>query len=104
MSRDLWHSRGNYRLDHHFKNRTPVVRQLFNRCLGRVESFGPPGHGIHFRLTTASDLDRDLKVLMREAYAENAPARNRNRRVHHARMHPPAAGVDAVRPRAMRPR
>jgi len=37
--------------------------------LHRVEDFGRVGYGIHFRLRTPADIDRDLVALMREAYA-----------------------------------
>lgn len=149
-SRNLWHSCGNYRLADHFKNRSLVVRQLFNqwralaracgpvtvyaqktrivfqarvrfagavvhndwldaalwlrrpvehRCLHRVESFGRLGYGIHFRLATSTDIDKDLELLMREAYTENAPARGRTRRVASKGSTRPPLPADAARPR-----
>jgi hypothetical protein len=80
-SRNLWHSCGNYRLAEHFKNRSPVVRQL-----------------------TSTDVDKDLELLMREAYTENAPARDRTQRVltSAGTRRPPRA--DALRPQVMRGR
>ena len=131
VTRNVWHSCSNYRLADHFKNRSPVARQLFHRwravaracgpvtvyaqktrvvfqarvrfagavvrndwldaalwlkrtvehrCLHRVESFGRLGYGIHFRLAKATDGDKDLELLMREAYAEHAPAGDTTRR------------------------
>jgi hypothetical protein len=154
-SRNLWHSCGNYRLADHFKNRSRMVRQLFNqwralaracgpvtvyaqktrivfqarvrfagavvhndwldatlwlkrrvahRCLSRVESFGPLGYGIHLRLTTLTDVDTDLELLMREAYTENASDRNRTPGVPNKRLQPTAAGPVAPRPRLNRSR
>jgi len=47
--------------------------------------------GIHFRLATSTDVDKDLELLMREAYTENAPARDRTQRVRNKRMHLTAA-------------
>ena len=41
----------------------------------RVESFGPLGYGIHFRLAKLTAVDKNLESLMREASTENAPAR-----------------------------
>lgn len=35
----------------------------------RTEDFGRLGYGIHFRLTKPSEIDRDLRALVREAYA-----------------------------------
>ena len=147
-SRNLWHSCGNYRLADHFKNRSLVVRQLFNkwralaracgpvtvyaqktrivfqarvrfagavvhndwldaalwlrrpvehRCLHRVESFGRLGYGIHFRLAKSTDVDKDLELLMREAYTENVTARDRTRRLAHRRVPPAATGASASR-------
>ena len=40
-SRNLWHSCGNYRLADHFRNRSPVVRQLFNRWRALARACGP---------------------------------------------------------------
>ncbi len=39
--RNLWHSCGNYRLADHFKTRSPVVRQLFNRWRAMARACGP---------------------------------------------------------------
>jgi hypothetical protein len=52
-----------------------LKRRVEHPCLHRIESFGPLGFGIHFRLTSATDIDRDLGVFMREAYAENTKVR-----------------------------
>jgi hypothetical protein len=65
-SRNLRHSCGNYRLADHFKNRSLSIGQ-------------------------STDVDKDLELLMREAYTENAPARDRTQRVPNKRMHPTAA-------------
>ena len=40
-SRNLWHSCGHYRLAEHFKNRSPVVRQLFDRWRAMARKCGP---------------------------------------------------------------
>ena len=34
-------------------------RRVEHRCLHRVESFGRLGYGIHFRLATSTDIDKD---------------------------------------------
>ena len=68
-----------------------LKRRVEHRCLHRVASFGRLGYGIHFRLAKLTDVDKDLELLMREAYSENAPARDRTQRVPQKRMHPTAA-------------
>lgn len=44
-------------------------RRVEHARVCRIESFGRLGYGIHFRLTRPSDIDRELAVLVREAYA-----------------------------------
>jgi predicted RNA-binding Zn-ribbon protein involved in translation (DUF1610 family) len=121
VTRNMWHSCRRYPLSYFFKNKDPVVRQLFDQYLALVSEFGPvimspvktgiafqvrvrfagatprkrwlscalwlkrrvdhplfyriesvtPRDHIHrFRLTCAADLrDKNLKALLREAYA-----------------------------------
>jgi uncharacterized protein DUF5655 len=40
-SRNLWHSCGNYRLADHFRNRSRLVRQLFNQWRALARACGP---------------------------------------------------------------
>lgn len=37
----MWHSCSRYPLSYHFKDKEPIVRDLFDRYLALVESFGP---------------------------------------------------------------
>jgi hypothetical protein len=88
------HSCGRYRLGDHFQGKPKellfqtrvrfagaVVRRshldaslwlkkrVDHRALSRIESFGRPGYGHHFRLRQPSDIDEPLGDLMREAYS-----------------------------------
>ena len=40
-TRSLWHSCGNFRLADHFKNRSPIVREVFNRWRDAARACGP---------------------------------------------------------------
>ena len=44
-------------------------RRVAHARVFRIEDFGRLGYGIHFRLTSPGDIDRDLVALVREAYA-----------------------------------
>jgi hypothetical protein len=37
----MWHSCSRYELDHHFKGKSPFVRELFDRYLAMVKKCGP---------------------------------------------------------------
>jgi hypothetical protein len=41
VTRNLWHSCGNYTLEHHFAGKPPFVRELFDRLVAVVRQFGP---------------------------------------------------------------
>jgi hypothetical protein len=41
VTRNLWHSCSNYTLDHHFADKGPGIRALFNEFVAFVEPFGP---------------------------------------------------------------
>jgi hypothetical protein len=41
VTRNLWHSCGRYPLDDHFEGRDPVVREVFDRLVQILETFGP---------------------------------------------------------------
>jgi hypothetical protein len=41
VTRNLWHSCGQYDLEHHFEDRSPALRALFDRLRQTIESFGP---------------------------------------------------------------
>lgn len=82
-----------------------LTRHVEHSCLHRIESFGRLGDGVHFRLTNLTDVDADLKLLMREAYAEHAKGPTENPdRVPNTRLHPTAAGADPAGPRVSRRR
>ena len=81
-----------------------LKRRVEHRCLHRVESFGRRGYGIHFRVAKSTDVDKDLELLMREAYTENAPARDTTQRVPIKRTHRRPLPAHALRPRVMRQR
>jgi hypothetical protein len=77
-----------------------LKRRVEHSCLHRIESFGHLGYGIHFRLTKVTDVDRDLEVLMHEAYAENANDRTgKGLQVPKARLRSTAPGTGAPRGR-----
>jgi len=41
VTTNLWHSCSRYPLSHHFKDKDPIVRRLFDEYLALVESCGP---------------------------------------------------------------
>lgn len=41
VTRNIWHSCSNYRLDHHFKGRDPVVRKVFDKYVSLAKKCGP---------------------------------------------------------------
>ena len=41
VTRNLWHSCGNYTLDPHFADKPPFVRELFDLYVAAVRRFGP---------------------------------------------------------------
>ncbi len=41
VTRNLWHSCGNYDLEAHFTGKDPVVRQIFDQLVERVQACGP---------------------------------------------------------------
>jgi hypothetical protein len=45
-----------------------LKRRVTHPRLERIEDFGKLGYGLHFRLTHPKDVDRRLRLLMREAY------------------------------------
>ena len=40
VTRNIWHSSGNYDLDEHFSGREPIVREIFDRLEEIVRGFG----------------------------------------------------------------
>lgn len=40
VTKNIWHSCGNYDFDRHFENKEPIVRELFNKYRLMVESCG----------------------------------------------------------------
>jgi hypothetical protein len=81
-----------------------LKRSVEHPCLHRVESFGPLGYGVHFRLTKLNDIDRELEVFIREAYAENATVPTGHQLRVPNTLHPTAAGRRGGRPRVGRSR
>ena len=61
-------------------------RRVEHPCLHRVESLGRLGYAVHFRLTRLTDIDAELEVLMREAYAETAVVRAGTEEQEHKHM------------------
>ena len=61
-------------------------RRVEHRCLHRIDSFGRLGYGVHFRLVSPADVDKDLARLMREAYSEHALGGGATRRVSQPEM------------------
>lgn len=41
VTANIWHSCSHYPLSYHFKNKDPIVREIFYAYLELVESFGP---------------------------------------------------------------
>jgi RNase P subunit RPR2 len=41
VTANIWHSCSRYPLSYHFKDKDPIVRELFDEYLALVESFGP---------------------------------------------------------------
>lgn len=41
VTRNLWHSCGNYTLEHHFRDKPVFVRELFDLLVETVRGFGP---------------------------------------------------------------
>ncbi|HTR20731.1 MAG TPA: DUF5655 domain-containing protein [Gemmatimonadales bacterium] len=44
-------------------------RRVTHPRVHRIENLGRLGYGVHFRLSTPADIDRQLAALIREAYA-----------------------------------
>lgn len=41
VTRNIWHSCGNYDLELHFQNKDPLVRQIFDQLVQTAQGFGP---------------------------------------------------------------
>jgi hypothetical protein len=79
--RNMWHSCGNYDLEHHFEKRPPLVRDLFDRLRAVIEEIGPvtvePQKTrivflvrVRFAgVTDQAQLDKQLKTLLHQAYS-----------------------------------